>query len=137
MKLGPSVVTRAVKKKNGTGSSAQSAPFCPHVILLSVHPSERWMVGAVGIELKATLKTRKLLILLNVKNGKNTGFAQPRYTAGTRGLSVHLLLAANAFSFRDSFAVWKSCPYECRDCWLWSATMILFRGEWTQQNRRN
>jgi hypothetical protein len=42
------------------------------------------MVGAVGIELKATLKTRKLLILLNEKNGKNTGFAQVRYTAGTR-----------------------------------------------------
>ena len=29
------------------------------------------MVGAVGIELKATLKTRKLLILLNAKNVKN------------------------------------------------------------------
>jgi len=42
------------------------------------------MVGAVGIELKATLKTRKLLISLNVKNGKNTGFAQVRYTPGTR-----------------------------------------------------
>jgi hypothetical protein len=38
----PPVVTRAAKKKNGTGSLAQSAPFCPHVILLSVHPSERW-----------------------------------------------------------------------------------------------
>jgi hypothetical protein len=42
------------------------------------------MVGAVGIELKATLKTRKLLILLNGKNAKNTGFAQLRYTPGTR-----------------------------------------------------
>src|ERR1700730_13729285 len=42
------------------------------------------LVGAVGIELKATLKTRKLLILLNGKTAKNTGFAQPRYTAGTR-----------------------------------------------------
>jgi hypothetical protein len=42
------------------------------------------MVGAVGIELKATLKTRKLLILLNEKNAKNTRFAQPRYTPGTR-----------------------------------------------------
>ncbi len=45
------------------------------------------MVGAVGIELKATLKTRKLLILLNEKNAKNTGFAQVRYTAGTRGVN--------------------------------------------------
>jgi hypothetical protein len=42
------------------------------------------LVGAVGIELKATLKTRKLLIPLNEKNGKNTGFAQLRYTPGTR-----------------------------------------------------
>jgi hypothetical protein len=31
------------------------------------------LVGAVGIELKATLKMRKLLILLNEKNAKNTG----------------------------------------------------------------
>ena len=38
----------------------------------------------MGIELKTALKTRKLLILLNGKNAKNTGFAQPRYTAGTR-----------------------------------------------------
>ena len=32
--------------------------------------------AVVGIELKATLKTRKLLILLNEKNAKNTGFAK-------------------------------------------------------------
>ena len=44
------------------------------------------IVGAVGIELKATLKTRKLLILLNEKNAKNTEFAQVRYTPGTRTL---------------------------------------------------
>jgi len=42
------------------------------------------LVGAVGIGLKAMLKIRKLLILLNAKNAKNTGFAQSRYTAGTR-----------------------------------------------------
>ena len=42
------------------------------------------MVGAVGIELKATLKTRKLLILLNEKNAKNGEYARVRYTAGTR-----------------------------------------------------
>ncbi len=41
------------------------------------------LIGAVRIELKATLKRRKLLILLNGKNAKNTGFAQVRYTAGT------------------------------------------------------
>ena len=39
----------------------------------------------MGIELKATLKTRKLLIPLNAKNAKNIEFAQARYTAGTRG----------------------------------------------------
>src|SRR5260370_32220590 len=44
------VVTRAAEKKNGTRSSVESAPFCPRVFLLSVHPSGRWMVGAVGIE---------------------------------------------------------------------------------------
>jgi len=43
------------------------------------------MLGAVGIELKAALKTRKLLVPLNAKNAKNTGFTQVRYTAGTRG----------------------------------------------------
>ena len=44
----------------------------------------RCLVGAVGIELKATLKARKLLIPLNAKNTKNTKVAQVRYTAGTR-----------------------------------------------------
>jgi hypothetical protein len=33
------------------------------------------VVGAVGIELKATLKARKLLIPLNAKNAKNFRFA--------------------------------------------------------------
>jgi len=44
------------------------------------------LVGAVGIELKAMLKTRKLLILLNAKSAKNTELAQVRYTPGTRSL---------------------------------------------------
>ena len=39
-----------LKKKHRTGSLALSAPFCPRVFLLSVHPSGKWMVGAVGIE---------------------------------------------------------------------------------------
>jgi hypothetical protein len=47
------------------------------------------LVGAVEIGLKVTLKTRKLLILLNEKNAKNTGFAQVRYAPGTRnGLKI-------------------------------------------------
>ena len=38
----------------------------------------------MGIELKATLKARKLLIPLNAKNAKNSEVAQVRYTAGTQ-----------------------------------------------------
>ena len=38
----------------------------------------------VGIGLKATLKARKLLIPLNVKNAKNTEVAQVRYTPRTQ-----------------------------------------------------
>lgn len=64
----------------------ESAPFCPRAFLISVYQSNGWLVGAVGIGLKATLKIRKLLILLNAKNAKNIGFAQPRYTPGTRTL---------------------------------------------------
>jgi hypothetical protein len=38
----------------------------------------------VGIGLRATLKIRKLLVLLNEKKAKNREFAAVRYTAGTR-----------------------------------------------------
>jgi hypothetical protein len=64
------------------------------------------LVGAVGIELKTTLKTRKLLIPLNAKNAKNSEFAQVRYTAGTRrriGIdqaSVRLLGGTGLISMR-------------------------------------
>jgi hypothetical protein len=44
------VVTRAAKNYACAGSSGLFAPFCPRVFFLSVHPSGRWMVGAVGIE---------------------------------------------------------------------------------------
>jgi hypothetical protein len=43
------------------------------------------MVRAVGIERKAVLTARKLLIRLNANNAKYTGLAQLRYTPGTRG----------------------------------------------------
>ena len=46
------------------------------------------LVGAVGIELKATLKARKLLIPLNAQNAKDTTFAQVRYTPGTRTVAA-------------------------------------------------
>ncbi len=58
--------------------------FCRLEKSLSYCWVKGWLVGAVGIGLKATLKTRKLLILLNGKNAKNTGFAKVRYTPGTR-----------------------------------------------------
>jgi hypothetical protein len=60
------------------------------------------MVGAVGIGLRATLKIRKLLILLNAKNAKNTGFAQPRYTRGTR-----LQWVRDAMQIRREFGLSK------------------------------
>src|SRR5256885_213947 len=44
------------------------------------------LVGAVGIELRATLRARKLLILINEETVKNCEFAQVRYTPGTRRL---------------------------------------------------
>ena len=45
------VVTRAAEiQRPRTGSLTLSAPFCPRVKFLSVHPSGRWLVGAVGIE---------------------------------------------------------------------------------------
>lgn len=42
------------------------------------------MVGAVGIELRVVLRTRKLLIVRNARNEKNVTFAQVRYTVGTQ-----------------------------------------------------
>jgi hypothetical protein len=44
------VVTRAAEENTETGSSDESAPFCPRVFLLSAYRPEGWLVGAVGIE---------------------------------------------------------------------------------------
>jgi hypothetical protein len=63
------------------------APHGPSRICKPLFRKEM-LVGAVGIELKATLKARKLLIPLNAKNAKNSEFAQVRYTAGTRELKM-------------------------------------------------
>jgi hypothetical protein len=57
------------------------------------------LIGAVGIELKATLKARKLLILLNGKNGKNTEFTQVGYTAGTRAISKSTYVVSSRLGF--------------------------------------
>jgi hypothetical protein len=64
--------------------------------MLTVHPSGRWMVGAVGIELLVSLKARKLLILRYSKIHKNLKSGMPRYTRGTQ--HNHRFLEA------------KSCP---------------------------
>ena len=48
------------------------AAFCCLAVFASPLERMRKLVGAVGIELKATLKTRKLLILINEKNVKNS-----------------------------------------------------------------
>ena len=50
LRLARPVVTRAAEKNTETGSSAESAPFCPRVFLLSAYRPEGWLVGAVGIE---------------------------------------------------------------------------------------
>jgi len=59
---------------------AELEPSC-----LQAVDNKRRLVGAVGIELRAALKTCKLLIRINAKNAKYTGIAQLRYTRGTRG----------------------------------------------------
>src|SRR5208282_402205 len=75
------------------------------------------MVGAVGIELKATLKTRKLLIPLNAKNAKNIIFAQLRYTAGTRSRTLERLLRPAESCAPNSYWVRRDdfCSSSCRN----------------------
>jgi len=68
--------------RKGTPEVHGKMDLSKHMLFQSVR-----LVGAVGIELKATLKARKLLIPVNEKNAKNIGFAQVRYTAGTRRLN--------------------------------------------------
>ena len=59
------------------------AAFCRLAKPLSHSQQMGWLVGAVGIEPKAVLTGRKLLIRLNAKNAKYTGIAELRYTPGT------------------------------------------------------
>src|SRR5216684_3263163 len=68
----------------GRGETGQRLKIGREILRRAALAQQNGSCGAVGIELKATLKTRKLLILLNEKNAKNTGFAQVRYTPGTR-----------------------------------------------------
>ncbi len=60
-----------LRKNTETGPSGESAPFCPRMFLLSAYRPEGWLVGAVGIELRAQLKARNLLIALIEINARN------------------------------------------------------------------
>jgi hypothetical protein len=53
----------------------------PNVVALLLKEE---LVPGVGVEPKATLKIRKLLLLLSEKKAKNCELALARYTAGTR-----------------------------------------------------
>src|SRR5260370_19167545 len=75
-------------QSQGAPPEALIAAFCRLDKSLSCCWEKGWLVGAVGIELKATLIARKLLIPLNAKNAKNSEFAQVRYTPGTRELKM-------------------------------------------------
>ena len=64
------------------------------------------LVGAVGIELLVAVKTQKLLILHKGEMAKNTKYAEPRYTWGTREserfrLRNHTRRSTWAYSFLD------------------------------------
>ncbi len=63
------------------------------------------LVGAVGIEPKALLTGRKLLIRLKAKNAKYTGIAQLRYTPGTRGLAKDN--GMTKYCWHGNFGIWK------------------------------
>ena len=51
---------------------------------LQIVVNRKLLVGAVGIELKAMLSLRKLMILRTAKMAKPGEFAEARYTTGTR-----------------------------------------------------
>src|SRR5713101_5028374 len=95
----------------------------------------RRSLAAVGIEPKATLKARKLLILLNEKDAKNAESAQVRYTPGTRRsrqavfgqptestLNSRLVVAQFRRILRPDFCFYGNMgPDEDRiDSWSWS-----------------
>jgi hypothetical protein len=74
------VVTRAAEENTETGSSDESAPFCPRVFLLSAYRPEGWLVGAVGIERTSeALKVRPAHLVANnarsctLQFGKHSG----------------------------------------------------------------
>jgi hypothetical protein len=64
------------------------AAFCRLAKSLSHSQQMGWLVGAVGIELKAMLKTRMLLILRIGKTAKPYAFAEATYRAGTRSANA-------------------------------------------------
>ena len=103
--VGRRLAIRAAKLTSADVVPFLNAAFCCLALFASPVMLMRKLVGAVGIGLKPTLKIRKLLILLNAKNAKNTGFAQPRYTPGTRNqnaLRRYFRLYPERFRIRDA-----------------------------------
>jgi hypothetical protein len=94
----------------GATLEALIAAFCRLDKSLSCCWEKGWLVGAVGIELEATLKARKLLIPLNAENAKKSEFAQMRYTAGTRELEM--VEGRSRIGFKEH---WHPSRDECRD----------------------
>src|SRR5436309_16114478 len=82
-------IHRAGKRKGrgvgrGRRETGQQLKAKREILRRAALAQENGTCGAVGIGLKATLKARKLLIPLNVKNAKNTEVAQVRYTPRTQ-----------------------------------------------------
>ena len=63
---------KEASKEKGLAKGQCVRMDCRGCLVLLHREDKRRLVGAVGIELKAALKTRKLLILLNAKNAKST-----------------------------------------------------------------
>ena len=80
----------------GATLEALNAAFCRLDKSLSCCWEKGWLVGAVGIELKARLKPRKLLISHNAKTAQTPRFAKARYTPGTPNLTEATEVAAQA-----------------------------------------
>jgi hypothetical protein len=87
-----------------------------HMLFQSVR-----LVGAVGIEPSGPLQTRKLFILRSDKSDKNGRNAEPRYTAGTLGISCERIVFTRfpSHGLKAYLASWAfQGPWmEARLCW--------------------
>src|SRR5258707_12818004 len=100
------VVTRAAEKKNGTRSSVESAPFCPRVFLLSVHPSGRWLVGAVGIE---PTTSRLFMDLQGRARYEKEGLSSPRNPYCRLSVALPFMMVLTTLRFASRTALGTAC----------------------------